>query len=115
MSQARVFVPQQTMESWLTSERATLVNDTLRYDAYEFRAEPAVRFLSEVAGGPDRLGLLGRVKSRAQTAAHAAEHSPGAVLIGEDAYEVVDGYALSLLTDDRRDPYPTLSKLLSKP
>ena len=115
MSQARVFVPQHTMESWLASERATLVEDTLRYEEHTFRAEPAVRFLAEVAGGVDALGLLGRVKSRAQLEVYTPEHSPGAVLIGENAYEVVDGYALSLLTDNPRDPYPELSKLLAKP
>lgn len=115
MTQARVFVPQQTMESWLASDRATLVDDTLRFEEYEFRAEPAVRFVSEVAGGADELGLLGRVKSRAQIAPHAPEHTPGAVLIGENAYEVVDGYALSLLTEHEPDPYPKLSKLFAKP
>lgn len=115
MSQARVFVPQQTMESWLASERATLENDTLHYEQYEFHAEPAVHFVAEVTGGADQLGLVGRVKSRAQIAVHAPEHSPGAVLIGESAYEVVDGYALSLLTDARADPYPTLSKLFATP
>jgi hypothetical protein len=115
MSQARVFVPQQRLESWLTNGRAALEGNKLSFEGYEFRLEPALHFLSEVATGDDRHSLLGRVKSLEQLAPLAPEQSPDSVIIGDSGYEVVEGFTLSLESKVAHDPYRKLSKLFAAP
>jgi hypothetical protein len=96
MSHARVFVPQEAVESWLSAGRADLSRDVLIFDGWRFAAQPAVRFLAEVAGGRDERQLIGRVQSTQQLDAIGAEHSHEAVLLGDNAYQVVEGYLLTL-------------------
>ncbi|MDB4972381.1 MAG: hypothetical protein JWN48_722 [Myxococcaceae bacterium] len=96
MPQARVFVPQDAVESWLSEGRADLTHDTLTFDGQLFRVAGAVRFLSEVSGSPDAARLVGRIKSREQLEALSAEHSGASVVLGDNAYEVAEGYLLSL-------------------
>jgi hypothetical protein len=116
MPTARVFVPQVVLESWLTDGRAKLDNDTLTLDGQRFESRGAVRFLAEVAGGGDTPSLVGRVKSSAQLEELGAEHSGESVLLGDNAYQVVEGYALSPLFDgDASDPYPRIVKLFTQP
>jgi len=115
MSQARVFVAQEALESWLTDGRATLEGETLTYGDLRFHAETAVHFLAEVTGGADTYQLLGRVKSYSQLLSLAAEHSPEAVVLGDNAYHVVDGYALTPEPVGDKDLYPELLQLLATP
>jgi hypothetical protein len=104
MSHARVFVPQEAIESWLSEGRADLQRDTLTLDGQRFQAEPGVRFLAEVAGGLDEHKLVGRVQSNAQLDALAAEHTHEAVLLGDNAYQVAEGYLLTLDPEAARAP-----------
>jgi len=53
---------------------------------------PAVRFMSEVGGSGDPGGLVGKVKERPQLQEMAADYYPGSVILGDSAYEVVDGF-----------------------
>lgn len=115
MSQARVFAPQEALESWLTTGRAEVEGDLLTLDGERFRAVPSVRFLAEVAGGGDRMKLVGLVKSNAQLDALGAEHSGSSVVLGDDAYEVVEGYSITPQRTGRRDLYARLVALFSKP
>lgn len=117
MPQARVFVPQDAVESWLTDGRAELDRDTLTFEGVAFRVSGAVRFLAEVAGGADELRLVGKVKSVEQLRQLAAEHSGESVLLGDNAYQVAEGYLLAPELESARGPdlISRLHKLFSRP
>jgi hypothetical protein len=104
MSHARVFVPQEAVERWLNEGRADLERDALTFDGRRFAAVPGVRFVAEVAGGPDEQRLIGRVQSNLQLDELGAEHTHEAVLLGDNAYQVVEGYLLTLDPDSARAP-----------
>ncbi len=104
MSPARVFVPQDAVEHWLNQGRADLARDTLRLDGWRFHAQPGVRFLAEVAGGRDEQQLIGRVQTSQQLERMGAEHTHEAVLLGDNAYQVAEGYLLTLDPDSARAP-----------
>lgn len=115
MPNARVFVPQEVLESWLTDGRAEFTRDTLTLDGQRFDAAPAVHFLAELAGGGDELSLVGRVKTQNQLEQLRAEHSREAVVLGENAYQVAEGYALSpQLEPGSGDAYPRIAKLFAR-
>jgi hypothetical protein len=104
MSHARLFVPQEAVESWLSAGRADLqrapsslsARFDLTLDGRRFTATPAVRFLAEVAGGQDELDLVGSVQPNDHLDELAAEHSHEAVLLGDNAYQVAEGYLLTV-------------------
>jgi hypothetical protein len=115
MSQARLFVPQQTVERWVSDGRAVLEGDELTMQGFRFHVTPAVRFTAEVSTGRDEHNFVGRVKTVGKLASLEPELTPGAAIFGENAYEVVDGYALTLRGQHAQDPYPAIVKLLAKP
>ena len=94
MGTNRVFFPQQALDTWLEQGRIALVGDelTITPEGRRFSLTAAVRFMAEVAENGDSLGLVGRIKTMAQVEALAGEHCPGSVIIGDSAYEVVDGF-----------------------
>jgi hypothetical protein len=57
----------------------------------------AVLFRSEVAAGNDAPGLCGKVKTLAAVEALSGEHASGSVVLGDHAYEVVDGFVGELV------------------
>jgi hypothetical protein len=111
MAQARVFIPQEALESWLSGGRGQVIGETLLLDGVSFALTGAVRFLSEVAGGGDEVSLVGKVKSLAQLDELGGEHVSGSVVLGDNAYEVLDGY---LAVPDKRaqGAVPTVDKLI---
>lgn len=114
MSQTRVFVPQDAVESWLTEGRAELTQDVLTLDGYVFRVSAAVRFVAEVTGGADSARLVGRVKTREQLVSMSAEHTAQSVVLGDNAYDVIEGYVLSPQAATLgTDPMPVLQKLFA--
>jgi hypothetical protein len=112
MPQTRVFVPQEAVEGWLTEGRADLTQDTFILDGHAFLVSGAVRFLAEVSGAADSAQLVGRVKSREQLEALSAEHSGESVVLGDNAYEVREGYLLSAQSEL---PVSLLQKLFTQP
>jgi len=92
MPNARVFVPQEALEAWMGNGRAHMTGDTLFLESAPFQLTSAVRFVSEVAGGGDEANLVGRVKSLEQITELGGEHAAGSVILGDNAYEVVDGF-----------------------
>ncbi len=92
MPNARVFVPQDALEAFMSEGRAHMTGDTLFIDGCPFQLVGAVRFVSEVAGGGDSPGLVGRVKSLEQLQALGGEHCAGSVILGDNAYEIIDGF-----------------------
>lgn len=95
MPMSRVFVPQEALEAWLSSGRVHMVGETLFLDGQAFALESAVRFVSEVAGGGDEANLIGRVKTHVQVEALGGEHVSDSVVLGDNAYEVIDGFLAS--------------------
>jgi hypothetical protein len=94
MGQNRVFLSQDTLDRWLTEERADVQGDvmTARPDGHRFQLKSAVHFLFEVAGGGDAARLVGKVKDHDQIAELGAEHVADSVILGDDAYQVVEGF-----------------------
>lgn len=56
------------------------------------RLEPAVYFERVAGGDPDAMRLLGRVKSEAELRVMGADHQASSVIVGETAYDVVEGF-----------------------
>ncbi|CAG0976079.1 hypothetical protein ARNL5_02078 [Anaerolineae bacterium] len=95
MGKNRLFVPQALMDQWLGEGRVEVEGETLitRPEGQRFQLTTAVLFKSEVAGGGDPAQLLGRVKDLDQLAAIGAEHYADSVILGDSAYQVVEGFA----------------------
>jgi hypothetical protein len=92
MSLARVFVPQEALESWVAEGRAQLMGENLVLEGVAFQLAGAVRFTAEVAGGGDSEDLVGRVKTLVQIEELGGEHVSASVVLGDNAYEVIDGF-----------------------
>lgn len=90
----RVFFPQQALDHWLEQGRVSLVDDelTITPAGRRFRLVGALRFMAEVGGGGDSRGLVGKVKSREQIEAMSGELCADSVILGDDAYEVIEGF-----------------------
>ncbi|MFT3927300.1 MAG: hypothetical protein QM778_32450 [Myxococcales bacterium] len=107
MSLARVFVPQEALESWVAEGRAQLNGETLVLEEVPFQLASAVRFIAEVAGGGDAQELVGKVKTLVQVSDLGGEHVTASVVLGDNAYEVIDGFlaqpadGVEKLTHDR--------------
>lgn len=104
MSANRVFFPQQALDAWLEQGRIALVGDelTISPEGRRFSLTAAVRFMAEVAENNDSRGLVGKIKTLEQLHELAGEHDMGSVIIGDNAYEVIDGFL--------GEPAPMLAK-----
>jgi hypothetical protein len=94
MGLSRVFVPQETLDQWLTDGRVEIDGElmTLKPEGKRFRLKSAFHFLSEVGGGGDAPGLVGKVKDADQLAGLGGEQYADSVIIEENAYEVAEGF-----------------------
>jgi len=90
----RVFFPQRALDEWLEQGRITLVGDelTITAESRRFRLATAVRFMAEVAENRDPHDLVGKVKTLEQVLALQGEHCADSVILGDNAYEVVEGF-----------------------
>jgi hypothetical protein len=91
----RVFFPQAALDEWIQSDRVDLSADELliRAEERKFRIVEAVRVLREVTETPDPNDLIGKVKSKAYLAELGAEILEGSMIIGDNAYDIVPGFA----------------------
>src|SRR5690606_24917241 len=62
-------------------------------EGHRFSLTTAVLFRSEVTGEADPHDLVGKVKDLEQLAAIGAEHYADSVIMGDNAYQVVEGFA----------------------
>lgn len=110
MSENRVFFPQQVLDEWLEQGRVMLVDDelTLGPAARRFRLTTALHFVAEVADTPDAHDLIGKVKTKEQVQALSGEHYADSVVLGDNAYQVIEGFVGELLPASSTTP--TLSK-----
>ena len=104
MSENRLFFPQEALDAWLEQGRVVLVGDELNTtpEGRRLRVESAVRFMAEVAAGSDPHGLVGKVKTIEQVQALGGEHVADSVILGDCAYQVVEGWVGELLPSIRR-------------
>lgn len=94
MNPSRIFLSQEALDSWIGEGRADIQGDVLidKVGSRRFQLLEGVRFLSEVSGGDDAEGLVGRVKDLVQLAAMGGEYMSDSVVLGELAYEVQPGF-----------------------
>jgi len=90
----KLFIPQETIDAWLSAERANLEGDMLRFSGTELvlRLVPGCYFKSVQAGSDQGLDLLGKVKAKPAISALGAETCMNSVILGETAYEVEVGF-----------------------
>ncbi len=102
MRENRLFVPQQMLDAWLSEGRVDVDGETMvtQPEGQRFTLTTAMLFKSEVTGAPDAHSLLGRVKDLEQLAAIGAEHYADSVIMGDNAYQVVEGFAGTLIRDE---------------
>jgi hypothetical protein len=90
----RFFISQQQLDGLVEAEAASLEGDVLAVPGRRLQApvQPAVFFVREVEGKPDRHGLVGKVQTVEALAERGADHFRASVMLGEMAYDVVEGY-----------------------
>lgn len=94
MAACRLFISQEALDEWLTEGRAKVDGEELTDTKLnqKFRLITGVRFLKEVTGGPEGEPLVGKVKDAEQLEALKAELMSGSVILGDNAYEVQEGF-----------------------
>lgn len=90
----RVFFPQTALDEWISENRVELKGEELmlKREGRRYRIIEAVRILREVTGADDPHELLGRVKTRAFLIELGAELLEGSMILGDNAYDVVQGF-----------------------
>jgi hypothetical protein len=93
--QNRVFFPQACLDQWgiegkieLTPTELVVLAEGRRYTISE-----AVRVVVEVTGASDPHGFVGKVKGKQELDAMGAEILENSMIIGDNAYDVVPGWA----------------------
>ena len=95
----KLFLPHKTLEDWMISEKADLQDGKLLVTEGKVSCAVAAGVLfAKLVSGEDTQGLLGRVKTTAQLDAFSAEHFQDSCIVGEAAYEVVEGYVTEVVT-----------------
>ncbi len=94
MGQNRVFFPQDALDRWLAKDRISVDGETmtLKQENQRFKLTTGLRFVEEVTGAPDVHKLVGRVKDMIQLAEIKGEHCADSVIVGDNAYSVVEGF-----------------------
>jgi hypothetical protein len=91
----RVFFPQECLDQWsvegkieLTPTELVVLSEGRRYEIRE-----VVRVVVEVTGAKDPHDFVGKVKAKADLEALGAEILENSMIIGDNAYDVVEGWA----------------------
>jgi hypothetical protein len=113
MRENRLFVPQAMMDHWLSEARVEVEGEEMitKPEGQRFALTTAVLFKSEVTGSPDAHDLVGKVKDLEQIGALGGEHYADSVILGDNAYQVVEGFAGTLVRDEAEDDIATGSSL----
>lgn len=91
----RVFFPQAALDDWAAIDRVDLTAEelVLRDEGRRYRIVEAVRITREVTDTPDPNEIVGKVKSRAFLNELGAEILENSMIIGDNAYDIVPGFA----------------------
>jgi hypothetical protein len=103
MRENRLFVPQQMLDLWLSEERVDVEGEVMitKPEGQRFTLTTAVLFKAEVTGAEDEHELVGRVKDLGQLTELGAEHYADSVILKDNAYQVVEGFAGSPIIEDQ--------------
>ncbi|AKF09033.1 hypothetical protein [Sandaracinus amylolyticus] len=90
----RLFVSQSKLDQWLSEELVDVDGEvmTTKNDGNRFNLKTAVLFLEEVTGAGDPSDLIGKVKDLEQIQTVGGEYASGSVILGDHAYNVVEGF-----------------------
>ena len=106
----RLFLPQTTLEAWVLEDKADFKDGrlTVAEGGASYPLTPAVHF-ARVVSGSDAQKLASRVKTQEQVERLGAEQLSDSVILGETAYDVVNGYVAEVTgagapPAGRRDP-----------
>ena len=90
----RVFFPQDALDEWIAGDRIELKGDELliKGENRRFKIIEAIRVLREVTGASDIYEVVGKVKTRAFLGELGAEVLESSMIIGDNAYDVVQGF-----------------------
>ena len=97
-----LFLTQNNLNTWLENGDVDMGQDALIFtaDKSSYPMVSAVHF-KKVVDGVDGQKLVGKVKATEALRLGGAEISMGAVVLGEAAYEVDDGFMLTVQLPDR--------------
>lgn len=116
----KLFLPQKTLEEWALDDKADLQDGKLLVkEGNSTHAVTSAVHFQKLVSGEDGHGLLGRVKTTAQLSALDAEHFADSCIIGEAAYEVVEGFVTEVQVaptpkaDPRKKPVSPEADLLA--
>ena len=92
--QNRVFFPQPVLDQCLVDGSIEISGNemTILAENRRYRVAEAVHVMKEVTGSPDQNDLVGKVKSKLFLEELGAELLEGSMIIGENAYDVVQGW-----------------------
>jgi len=90
----RIFFPQSALDEWIADDRIELRGDELliKGEDRRYKIIEAIRVLQEVTGAPDIYEVIGKVKTRAFMNELGAEILESSMIIGDNAYDVVQGF-----------------------
>jgi hypothetical protein len=103
MRENRLFVPQQMLDQWLSEDRIEVQGEVMitKPEGQRFGLTTAVLFKAEVTGSADEHELIGRVKDLEQLGQMGAEHYADSVILNDNAYQVVEGFAGTPIIEDQ--------------
>ncbi len=90
----RFFVSQEALDTLVAAGAASVGIDSLEVPVRRLSARiaPAVYVSREIEGKGDPHGIVGKVKTIDAIAAMRADHYRDSLLVGDTAYEVVEGF-----------------------
>ncbi|MCK9521888.1 MAG: hypothetical protein M0R76_02445 [Proteobacteria bacterium] len=94
MGTNRMFWPQAQMDEWVLDEKAVIADNVLSLhdDPLKYALHQALHFVADVADGTDPHQLVGKVKEVQTVLEMGAEHYMDSVILGDAAYQVVQGF-----------------------
>jgi len=83
------------LDLWLSDDRVQVEGEEMitQPEGQRFALTTAVYVKEEVSGGPDVHGLVGKVKDLEQLTEMGAEHYADSILLDENAYMCIEGFA----------------------
>lgn len=104
MAPHKLFLPQEAVDAWLADGGIAIDGDDLCVpgEAFTLRLQSALFFTEEVAEGRDAHDLVGKVKTLEAVAEMEGEHCADSVLLGDNAYQVVEGFVGQLISGDEQ-------------
>lgn len=93
--QNRIFFPQEALDAWIVAGHIDLGGSLLTVlpEGRSYRVVESVRVVREVTGQPDPHEVVGKVRSRQFFEELGAELLEGSMILGDNAYDVVQGWA----------------------